>query len=73
MLDFLVTLTEVSGTTYDLAGGMEAFKTLVQGIVDCWTTIIGIILTSANWILLLPVLVYVFVVCTSSLRAFYKG
>lgn len=62
-----------TSTTLDLAGGLEAFTTFVSSIISAWTTIISTIVTSANWILLLPILTYIFVVCTSSLRSFYKG
>lgn len=46
---------------------------LVTGIVDVWSSIIAQIVDSANYILIIPVMVYLFVVATASLRSFYKG
>lgn len=52
---------------------MADFITFVQKIIGGWTEVITAILDQANFILVLPIFVYVFVVATASLRSFYKG
>lgn len=53
--------------------GMQAFGNFITGIMSAWGQVITMIVTEANWILILPVFAYIFVVATSSLRSFYKG
>lgn len=55
------------------AEGMTAFTTFITTIMTGWGSIIGVILNAANWIMILPVFAYIFVVATSSLRSMYKG
>lgn len=72
MLDIqLLADTPSSGMSF--TDGMTAFGQFISGIMSAWTSVITQIVTAANWILILPVFTYIFVVATSSLRSFYKG
>lgn len=68
MLSLIAAVTSYNFTTF-----ISAFQELVTGIIGSWTTIIATILDTANFILVIPIMVYVFVVATASLRSFYKG
>lgn len=62
-----------AATPLDFTAFMTQFAAFISGIVGAWTTVIATILDSANFILVIPIMVYVFVVATASLRSFYKG
>lgn len=62
-----------AATPYDLTSFLAAFQQLVSGIVTAWGSVLAVILDTANFIMIIPVMVYIFVVVTSSLRSFYKG
>lgn len=64
---------ETTAVGMSFSDGMTAFGQFITGIMDAWTSVITQIVTAANWILILPVFAYIFVVATSSLRSFYKG
>ena len=68
---FLATLA--AATPYNLTSFLSAFQELVTAIVGAWGSVLGVILDTANFIMIIPVMVYIFVVVTSSLRSFYKG
>ena len=67
---FMVMLEAVQ---YTFTTFMADFITFVQKIIGGWTEVITAILDQANFILVIPIFVYVFVVATASLRSFYKG
>lgn len=60
-------------TTMSFSDGMAEFLTFITNIMTAWGKVITVILTAGNWILILPVFAYVFVIATSSLRSMYKG
>lgn len=53
--------------------GLTAFGSFVSALMAAWQEVISMIVTAGNWILILPVFAYIFVVATASLRSFYKG
>lgn len=55
------------------SGGLTNLAEFIKAIVAGWGSILGVVLDSANWIMLLPTFTYIFVVVTSSLRSMYKG
>lgn len=66
-------LTVAEAAQYTFTTFMQAFSQFISGIVGAWGTVIQTILNDANFILVIPIMVYVFVVATASLRSFYKG
>lgn len=62
-----------AATPYTLTTFIAAFQELVSGIITAWGSVLSVILDTANFIMIIPVMVYIFVVVTSSLRSFYKG
>lgn len=68
MLTLLAEGTATNFTTF-----ISNLGDLVEGIVGVWTSIIAQIIEANNYILIIPVMVYLFVVATASLRSFYKG
>lgn len=62
-----------AGEPMGLADGLSQFGSLVTALMSAWQSIITKIVTAGNWILILPVFAYIFVVATASLRSFYKG
>lgn len=61
-------------TQWTISTFMTQFVNFIKdGILAVWAELIQIILSDANFILILPVFVYLFVVATASLRSFYKG
>lgn len=60
-------------TTMTFSEGMTEFVTFITQIIAAWQQVINSILTAGNWILILPVFAYLFVIATSSLRSMYKG
>lgn len=57
----------------DFATGLKNLASFISAIVAGWGSILTVVLDEANWIMLLPVFTYIFVVVTSSLRSMYKG
>lgn len=55
------------------SSGLLNFSKYVSSLVSSWGSVIIQIVDKANWILILPVFAYIFVVASSSLRSFYKG
>lgn len=55
------------------AQGLTAFGNFVTSLMSAWQEVIEMIVNEGNWILILPVFAYIFVVATASLRSFYKG
>lgn len=53
--------------------GMTALGQFIAAMLEGWGAVLTVMLTAANWILLLGVFAYLFVVVTSSLRSMYKG
>lgn len=60
-------------TSMSFSDGMTEFLTFITNLMTAWGKVITVILTAGNWILILPVFAYVFVIATSSLRSMYKG
>lgn len=63
----------VAGQAMDFSDGLAEFGKLVTALMSAWQSVISKIVTAGNWILILPVFAYIFVVATASLRSFYKG
>lgn len=70
MLRFLTAGPE---TPMTFADGMSSLGDFIAAMLDGWGAVITVMLTASNWILLLGVFAYLFVVVTSSLRSMYKG
>ena len=56
-----------------LSEGLAAFTKFIETILSGWASVIDMVVAADNWILILPVFTYIFVVLTSSLRSMYKG
>ena len=56
-----------------LSDGLSAFTSFLLSLLQGWQYVINMIVNEGNWILILPVFTYIFVVITSSLRSMYKG
>lgn len=70
----MLTLYLAEATQWTITTFMTQFVNFIKdGILAVWAELIQIILSDANFILILPVFVYLFVVATASLRSFYKG
>lgn len=70
----MLTLYLAEATQWTISTFMTQFVNFIKdGILAVWAELIQIILSDANFILILPVFVYLFVVATASLRSFYKG
>lgn len=70
MLRFLTAGPE---TPMTFAEGMGSLGDFIAAMLEGWGAIITVMLTASNWILLLGVFAYLFVIVTSSLRSMYKG
>lgn len=71
---FVVNIASSTPSYWDITTFTTNFVNLIKdGILAVWGDLIQIILNQANFILILPVMVYLFVVATASLRSFYKG
>lgn len=70
----MLALYLAEATQWTITTFMTQFVNFIKdGILAVWAELIQIILSDANFILILPVFVYLFVVATASLRSFYKG
>lgn len=67
------TTAVTGGTAMDLSTGLSNFGSFVSALMSAWSSVIAKIVDAGNWILILPVFAYIFVVATASLRSFYKG
>lgn len=66
-------LTAEPVTPMTFAEGMSSLGDFIAAMLEGWGAIITVMLTASNWILLLGVFAYLFVIVTSSLRSMYKG
>lgn len=62
-----------AGEPMIFSDALGEFGKLITALMSAWQSVITKIVTAGNWILILPVFAYIFVVATASLRSFYKG
>lgn len=65
----------LAGTAVDFSSGLTEFLSFfgTNGILGAWSSVISVILDSANWLMRLPTYVYIGVVAMTSLRSLIKG
>lgn len=68
----LLHLGEATPWTFD--NFLTSFVQLVTKITTgAWGAVLSVVLDQANFIMIIPVMVYIFVTATASLQSFYKG